>query len=165
MRGVDLNHRPLGYEPKSRVRRGRSAWLTAFIFSESLTPNYPDSPRDGHNFGHSCSDIAHYPKPAVADWQRRYRRLFELAELKKPTGTRKRCFPHMFRDTFAIEMLWQSHRPSDPERPELPKQWLLADCEVANLERAQQNRDLLQRHAGKPSHPGVRTLGHWNHNP
>jgi hypothetical protein len=57
----------LGFEPKSRVLQGRSAWLTAFIFSESLAPNYPDSPRDGHNFGHSCLDIAHYPKPAVAD--------------------------------------------------------------------------------------------------
>jgi len=45
------------------------------------------------------------PKSAVADWQRSYRRLFELADLKKPDGTRKRCFPHMFRDTFAVEML------------------------------------------------------------
>ena len=45
------------------------------------------------------------PKSAVADWQRSYRRLFELAGLKKPDGTRKRCFPHMFRDTFAVEML------------------------------------------------------------
>src|SRR2546426_1144072 len=77
--------------PNPGVLRGRSAWLTAFIFSESLAPNYPGSPRDGHNLGHSCLDIAHYRKPAVADWQRRYRRLFELAELNKPTGTRKRC--------------------------------------------------------------------------
>ncbi|MGI8746653.1 MAG: tyrosine-type recombinase/integrase [Bryobacteraceae bacterium] len=45
------------------------------------------------------------PKSAVADWQRSYRRLFELADLKIPDGTRKRCFPHMFRDTFAVEML------------------------------------------------------------
>lgn len=46
-----------------------------------------------------------HPKSAVADWQRSYRRLFDLAELKKPDGTSKRCFPHMFRDTFAVEML------------------------------------------------------------
>jgi integrase/recombinase XerD len=46
-----------------------------------------------------------HPKSAVADWQRSYRRLFDLAEIKKPDGTRKRCFPHMFRDTFAVEML------------------------------------------------------------
>jgi integrase len=45
------------------------------------------------------------PKSAVADWQRSYRRLFDLADLKKPDGTRKRCFPHMFRDTFAVEMM------------------------------------------------------------
>jgi len=45
------------------------------------------------------------PKSAVADWQRSYRRLFALAKLEKPDGTAKRCFPHMFRDTFAVEML------------------------------------------------------------
>jgi integrase len=46
-----------------------------------------------------------HAKSAVADWQRSYRRLFELAEIKKPDGTKKRCFPHMFRDTFAVGML------------------------------------------------------------
>ncbi len=46
-----------------------------------------------------------HPKSAVADWQRSYRRLFELAAIKKPDSTLKRCFPHMFRDTFAVEML------------------------------------------------------------
>ncbi len=45
------------------------------------------------------------PKSAVADWQRSFRRLFKLAGLEKPDGTVKRCFPHMLRDTFAVEML------------------------------------------------------------
>lgn len=45
------------------------------------------------------------PKTAVADWQRSFRRLFMLAGLEKPDGTAKRCFPHMLRDTFAVEML------------------------------------------------------------
>lgn len=45
------------------------------------------------------------PKTAVADWQRSYRRLFEVAALMQPDGTMKRCHPHMFRDTFAIELL------------------------------------------------------------
>lgn len=45
------------------------------------------------------------PKTAVADWQRSFRRLFVLAELKAADGTVKRAFPHMFRDTFAVEML------------------------------------------------------------
>jgi integrase/recombinase XerD len=45
------------------------------------------------------------PKTAVADWQRSYRRLFQLADLRKADGTPKRCHPQMFRDTFAVEML------------------------------------------------------------
>lgn len=44
-------------------------------------------------------------KSAVADWQRSFRRLFGVAKLEKADGTPKRCFPHMFRDTFAVEML------------------------------------------------------------
>ena len=35
----------------------------------------------------------------------RFRRLFEVAGLETPDGERKRCLPHMFRDTFAVEML------------------------------------------------------------
>jgi integrase/recombinase XerD len=45
------------------------------------------------------------PKSAVADWQRSLRRLFEVAALKNGDGTPKRSFPHMFRDTFAVENL------------------------------------------------------------
>jgi site-specific recombinase XerD len=45
------------------------------------------------------------PKSAVADWQRSLRRLFDLADLKHPGGTKKRCYPHMFRHTFSIQML------------------------------------------------------------
>ncbi|WP_164981373.1 tyrosine-type recombinase/integrase [Silvibacterium dinghuense] len=45
------------------------------------------------------------PKSAVADWQRSYRRLFEIANIRKLDGEKKRCHPHMFRDTFAVEML------------------------------------------------------------
>ncbi|HTU47362.1 MAG TPA: tyrosine-type recombinase/integrase [Bryobacteraceae bacterium] len=45
------------------------------------------------------------PKTFVANWQRAYRRLFKVADLCKPDGTPKRCHCHMFRDTFAVEML------------------------------------------------------------
>jgi integrase/recombinase XerD len=45
------------------------------------------------------------PRSAVKDWQRSFRKLFEIANIRKPDGTLKRCFPHMFRDTFAVEML------------------------------------------------------------
>ncbi len=45
------------------------------------------------------------PKTFVANWQRAYRWLFKVADLRKPDGTPKRCHCHMFRDTFAVEML------------------------------------------------------------
>jgi integrase len=45
------------------------------------------------------------PKSTVADWQRSYRRLFKSADIRAADGERKRCHPHMFRDTFAVEML------------------------------------------------------------
>jgi integrase/recombinase XerD len=45
------------------------------------------------------------PKSAVADWQRSFRRLFKEANLHYEDGTAKRCHPHMFRDTFAVECL------------------------------------------------------------
>ena len=31
--------------------------------------------------------------------------LFELVDIRRPEGQLKRCHPHMFRDTFAMEML------------------------------------------------------------
>jgi integrase len=37
--------------------------------------------------------------------QRSYWKLFLLADLKLRDGTPKRCHPHMFRDTFAVELL------------------------------------------------------------
>jgi integrase len=45
------------------------------------------------------------PKTFVANWQRSYRRLFKVANICGADGTPKRCHPHMFRDTFAVEML------------------------------------------------------------
>ena len=45
------------------------------------------------------------PKSAVGNWQRSFRRLFKIADLRREDGSRKRCHPHMFRDTFAVEML------------------------------------------------------------
>jgi integrase len=45
------------------------------------------------------------PKTFVANWQRAYKRLFTVADIRRPDGTPKRCHCHMFRDTFAVEML------------------------------------------------------------
>lgn len=45
------------------------------------------------------------PKSVVGNWQRSFRRLFEIADIRREDKERKRCHPHMFRDTFAVEML------------------------------------------------------------
>jgi len=45
------------------------------------------------------------PKSTVGNWQRSFRRLFKIADLRCDDGSLKRCHPHMFRDTFAVEML------------------------------------------------------------
>jgi integrase len=45
------------------------------------------------------------PRSAAKAFQRSYWKLFRLAGIKRPDGTGKRCHPHMFRDTFAVELL------------------------------------------------------------
>ncbi|MGA7174656.1 MAG: site-specific integrase [Candidatus Acidiferrales bacterium] len=45
------------------------------------------------------------PKSVVGNWQRSFRRLFTIANIRRDDGSPKRCHPHMFRDTFAVEML------------------------------------------------------------
>jgi integrase/recombinase XerD len=46
------------------------------------------------------------PETAKKAWQRTLRHLFkEFAKITTPDGTPKRCHPHMFRDTFAVELL------------------------------------------------------------
>jgi integrase len=44
-------------------------------------------------------------RSAAKAFQRSYWKLFNLANIQKPDGTPKRCHPHMFRDTFAVELL------------------------------------------------------------
>jgi integrase/recombinase XerD len=45
------------------------------------------------------------PKSVVGNWQRSFRRLFKIADLRNDDGAAKRSHPHMLRDTFAVEML------------------------------------------------------------
>jgi len=45
------------------------------------------------------------PRSAAKAFQRSYWKLFALANIQLPDGTLKRCHPHMFRDTFAVELL------------------------------------------------------------
>jgi integrase/recombinase XerD len=44
-------------------------------------------------------------KTITSNWQRSFKKLFELAELKNADSTPKRCHPHMLRDTFAVEAI------------------------------------------------------------
>jgi integrase len=45
------------------------------------------------------------PETVKKGWDRSLRRLFKAVKLRKPDGTLKRCHAHMFRDTFAVELL------------------------------------------------------------
>jgi hypothetical protein len=45
------------------------------------------------------------PRSAAKAFQRSYWKFFKLAKIQKPDGIPKRCHPHMFRDTFAVELL------------------------------------------------------------
>jgi len=42
---------------------------------------------------------------AVKGYQRSFRKLFHIADIRYPDGTSKPCRSHMFRDTFAVELL------------------------------------------------------------
>jgi integrase len=44
-------------------------------------------------------------RSAVQGYERSFRKLFQITDIKDPNGTRKRCRSHMFRDTFAVELL------------------------------------------------------------
>jgi integrase/recombinase XerD len=45
------------------------------------------------------------PHTAKKGWQRSLRRLFKTVNLRTEDGQPRRCHPHMFRDTFAVELL------------------------------------------------------------
>ena len=45
------------------------------------------------------------PETCKRGWTRSLARLFKLADIQKPDGAKKRCHSHMFRDTFAVELL------------------------------------------------------------
>jgi integrase len=44
-------------------------------------------------------------RSAVQGYERSFRKLFRIADIREPDGARKRCRSHMFRDTFAVELL------------------------------------------------------------
>jgi integrase/recombinase XerD len=86
-----------------QAKTGQSVYVPLPPHVVEALVNIPDGPRpNGRYFFWSGNGL---PKSVVADWQRSYRRLFELADIRKLDGQRKRCHPHMFRDTFAVENL------------------------------------------------------------
>jgi integrase/recombinase XerD len=48
-------------------------------------------------------------KSAVSDWQRSLRRVFELADLKREDGTKKRRHAHMFWTRLRWNVFWQAY--------------------------------------------------------
>lgn len=75
-----------------------------------LLQTVPSSQKGNTNERYFLWTGAGLPKTVVANWQRSYRKLFALANLREPGGEPKRCHPHMFRDTFAIESLLSGTR-------------------------------------------------------
>jgi integrase len=86
-----------------QAKTGQAVYVPLPPYLVEALVHIPDGPKpNGRYFFWSGNGLA---KSVVADWQRSYRRLFELADIRKLDGQRKRCHPHMFRDTFAVEML------------------------------------------------------------
>jgi integrase/recombinase XerD len=86
-----------------QAKTGTPVYVPLPTYVAEAVRNVPPGPKPNPRY-YFWSGNGH-PKSVVADWQRSYRRLFALAGLEKPDGTAKRCFPHMFRDTFAVENL------------------------------------------------------------
>jgi integrase len=72
--------------------------------------NVPASQKGNSNETYFFWTGAGNAKTVVANWQRSYSKLFKLTALKEPDGSPKRCHPHMFRDTFAVEALLSGMR-------------------------------------------------------
>ena len=86
-----------------RAKTGTPVYLPLPSFVADALRNIPPGPKPNPRYFFWSGNGN--PKSAVADWQRAYRKLFKIAAIRHPDGTPKRCFPHMFRDTFAVEAL------------------------------------------------------------
>jgi integrase/recombinase XerD len=75
-----------------------------------LLQHVPASQKGNTNERYFFWTGAGLPKTLVANWQRSYSKLFKLVGIKEPDGSPKRCHPHMFRDTFAVESLLSGMR-------------------------------------------------------
>lgn len=79
-----------------------SDWTRTSHQAESLR-NIPPGPSPNPRYFFWSGNGS--PKSVVGNWQRSFRRLFKIANLRRDDGSLQRCHPHMLRDTFAVEML------------------------------------------------------------
>jgi integrase len=86
-----------------RAKTGVPVYVVLPSFVADALRNIPPGPKPNPRYFFWSGNGE--PKSVVADWQRAFRKLFKIADIKHPDGTPKRCFPHMFRDTFAVEAL------------------------------------------------------------
>lgn len=83
-----------------RAKTGVPVYVPLPPFVHALLSSLPnDNPR--YFFWSGNGD----PETCKRGWSRALARLFKLAEIKQPDDSRKRCHSHMFRDTFAVELL------------------------------------------------------------
>jgi integrase len=86
-----------------QAKTGQAVYVPLPAHVVDALVDIPDGPRPNPRYFFWSGNGA--AKSVVADWQRAYRRLFELADIRGLDGELKRCHPHMIRDTFAVEML------------------------------------------------------------
>jgi integrase len=90
---------------RSKKRDKDEGWIFVLLpphVAEQLS-NVPPGPKPNPRYFFWSGEGLQ--KSAVANWQRSFRRLFRIADLKLEDGKSKRCHPHMFRDTWAVESL------------------------------------------------------------
>ena len=86
-----------------RAKTGNPVYVPLPNYVADSLRNVPPGPKPNARYFFWSGNGS--PKSVVGDWQRSFRRLFEIAKIQREDGSRKRCHPHMLRDTFAIEML------------------------------------------------------------
>jgi integrase/recombinase XerD len=75
-----------------QAKTGTPVYVPLPPFVVEALENLPDGPKPNlRDFFWSGNGD---PKSAVANWQRSYRRLFKLADIRTPDGGVKRCHPH-----------------------------------------------------------------------
>lgn len=115
---VTLEKNRLQYDPQSNLwsvivyqkKTGDPVYCPIQPHVAEMLINVPASQKGNSNETYFFWTGAGKPKTIVSNWQRSYTKLFELAALKESDGAPKRSFPHMLRDSFAVEALLSGMR-------------------------------------------------------